>query len=120
MFKKGLVLAVMVTMFAINCYAATINSTWVGGENGSWGQASNWSPAGVPSSADKAYIDTQRFNLMEWETAVAAAVAEGWSREETIERVHFRDKCSVDTGQEYKMDHIQENNAAALYDKLSV
>ena len=69
---------------------------------------------------DKAYIDTQRFNLMEWETAVAAAVAEGWSREETIERVHFRDKCSVDTGQEYKMDHIQENNAAALYDKLSV
>ena len=69
---------------------------------------------------DKAYIDTQRFNLMEWETAVAAAVAEGWSREETIERVHFRDKCSVDIGQEYMMDHIQENNAAALYDKLSV
>ncbi len=68
---------------------------------------------------DKAYIDTQRFNLMEWETAVAAAVAEGWSREETIERVHFRDKCSVDIGQEYMMDHIQENNAAALYDKLS-
>ena len=58
---------------------------------------------------DKAYIDTQRFNLMEWETAVAAAVAEGWSREETIERVHFRDKCSVDIGQEYMMDHIQEN-----------
>ncbi len=69
---------------------------------------------------DKAYIHTQRFNLMEWETAVAAAVAEGWSREETIERVHFRDKCSVDIGQEYMMDHIQENNAAALYDKLSV
>ena len=69
---------------------------------------------------DKAYIDTQRFNLMEWETAVAAAVAEGWSREETIERVHFRDKCSVDIGQEYMMDHIQENNAAALFDKLSV
>ena len=69
---------------------------------------------------DKAYIDTQRFNLMEWETAVASAIANGWSKEETVERIHFRDKCSVDIGQEYMMDHIQENNAAALYDKLSV
>ena len=68
---------------------------------------------------DKAYIDTQRFNLMEWETAVANAIANGWTREETVERVHFRDKCSVDIGQEYMMDHIQQNNAAALYDKLS-
>ena len=69
---------------------------------------------------DKAYIDTQRFNLMEWETAVVSAIANGWSRDETVERVHFRDKCSVDIGQEYMMDHIQENNAAALYDRLSV
>ena len=68
---------------------------------------------------DKAYLDTQRMNLMEWETAVAAAIASGWSREETVERVNFRDKCSVDIGQEYMMDHIQENNAGALYDKLS-
>ena len=68
---------------------------------------------------DKAYLDTQRMNLMEWETAVAAAIASGWSREETVERVHFRDKCSVDVGQEYMMDHIQENNAGALYDRLS-
>jgi len=68
---------------------------------------------------DKAYLDTQRMNLMEWETAVAAAIASGWSREETVERVNFRDKCSVDIGQEYMMDHIQENNAGALYDRLS-
>ncbi len=68
---------------------------------------------------DKAYLDTQRMNLMEWETAIAAAIASGWSREETVERVNFRDKCSVDIGQEYMMDHIQENNAGALYDKLS-
>ncbi len=68
---------------------------------------------------DKAYLDTQRMNLMEWETAIAAAIASGWSREETVERVNFRDKCSVDIGQEYMMDHIQENNAGALYDRLS-
>lgn len=68
---------------------------------------------------DKAYLDTQRTNLMEWETAVAAAIAKGWSREETIERVHFRDLCEVDIGQGYMMDHIQQNNAAALYDRLS-
>ncbi|MFQ5967408.1 MAG: MBL fold metallo-hydrolase [Acidimicrobiia bacterium] len=69
---------------------------------------------------DKAYLNTQRTNLMEWEAAVAAAIAKGWTREETIERVHFRDRYPVDIGQAYMMDHIQTNNAAALYDKLSV
>lgn len=68
---------------------------------------------------DKDYLNTQRTNLMEWEAAVAAAIAKGWSREETIERVHFRDRYPVDIGQGYMMDHIQSNNAAALYDKLS-
>lgn len=68
---------------------------------------------------DKSYLNTQRMNLMDWESAIAAAIAKGWSREETIDRVHFRDRYPVDIGQGYMMDHIQMNNAAALYDKLT-
>ena len=57
-----------------------------------------------------------------WETssAVAEAVSKGWSREETIERVDFRDKFGpVDVGQGYMMDHIQTLNAASLWDKFT-
>jgi cyclase len=65
------------------------------------------------------YLHTQRAVLLEWKTAVASAVAKGWSREETVERVNFADRYPVDIGQEYKMDYIQTLNAASLYDKLS-
>jgi cyclase len=67
----------------------------------------------------KRYLDIQRSVLMEWKTAVAAAIAKGWTREETIERVHFRERWPVDVGQGYMMDHIQTLNAASLYDKLT-
>ena len=38
----------------------------------------------------KSYLATQRAFLLEWKTAVAVAVAKGWSREETIARVTLR------------------------------
>ena len=48
------------------------------------------------------------------------AVAKGWSREETIERVRFEDAFGpVDIGQEYMMDYIQNHNAGSLWDKLT-
>jgi cyclase len=68
----------------------------------------------------KAYLDTQRSVLLEWKSAVATAVANGWTRDETIARVDFRDRFGpVDVGQGYMMDHIQTLNAASLYDKLT-
>ena len=67
----------------------------------------------------KSYLDVQRSNLLDWKAAVAAAVAKGWSREETIERVNFADRYPVDIGQGYMMDHIQTLNAASLYDKMT-
>ncbi len=68
----------------------------------------------------KSYLDVQRSVLMEWKTAVATAVAKGWTREETMERVQFRDRFGpVDVGQGYMMSHIQTLNAASLYDKLT-
>ena len=62
----------------------------------------------------KSYLDTQRSNLLDWVSAVAAAVAKGWTREETIERVNFADRYPVDIGQGYMMDHIQTLNAGSL------
>ena len=67
----------------------------------------------------KASLDDQRSMLLEWKTGVAVAVANGWSREETVERVHFKDRFPVDIGQEYMMDYINEYNAGSLYDKLT-
>ena len=68
---------------------------------------------------DLRYLQTQKAVLLEWKSRVAAAVAAGWSREETIERVHMRDRYPVDIGQEYMMDYIQKHNAGILWDKLS-
>ncbi len=66
-----------------------------------------------------AYLSTQRSVLMEWTSAVAAAIAKGWSRDETVARVSFADRYPVDVGQGYMMEHIQTHNAGALYDKLT-
>ena len=68
---------------------------------------------------DVRYLQTQKAVLLEWKSMVASAVAKGWSREETIERCHMRDRYPVDTGQEYMMDYIQKHNAGILWDKLS-
>lgn len=62
------------------------------------------------------YIAVQRAMLIEWKQAVAAAVAAGWSREETVQRVTFKDRYPVDVGQEYMMEYIQSHNAGALWD----
>jgi cyclase len=68
---------------------------------------------------DLAYLQTQKAVLLEWQSRVADAVAKGWSREETIERVNMRERYPVDIGQEYMMDYIQKHNAGILWDKLS-
>ena len=67
-----------------------------------------------------AYLATQRAVLLEWTSAVADAIAKGWSREETVQRVNFAARYPVDIGQGYMMDHIQTHNAASLYDKFLV
>lgn len=53
MSKKVLILTTIVLVFsACEVQADVINSKWVGGEEGEWGQASNWDPAIVPDNSD--------------------------------------------------------------------
>ncbi|MEW5992738.1 MAG: MBL fold metallo-hydrolase [Chloroflexota bacterium] len=68
----------------------------------------------------KDYLDVQRSHLETWVAAVEAAIARGWTREETVARVSFKDQFGpVDVGQGYMMEYIQTWNAGTLYDKLS-
>ena len=68
----------------------------------------------------KSYLDVQRSHLLAWVSAVSTAIAKGWTRDETIARVNFKDEFGpVDIGQGYMLDYIQSRNAAALYDKLT-
>ena len=66
-----------------------------------------------------AYLSTQRAVLLDWTAAVADAVARGWTRDETMQRVSFADRYPVDVGQGYMMEYIQTLNARSLFDKLS-
>jgi cyclase len=66
------------------------------------------------------YVHTQRAVLLDWTAAVADAVAKGLIREETIAGVRFDDRFGpVDVGQGYMMDHIQNLNAASLWDTFT-
>ncbi len=67
----------------------------------------------------KEYLYTQRAMLLEWKTAVAVAIAKGWSREETVAGVTFAERYPVDVGQDYMMGYIQSLNAGTLYDRLT-
>jgi cyclase len=80
----------------------------------------DWIVPGHGPVVTKSYIDVQRSHLMQWKTAVADAIAKGWTREETVARVSFRDAFGpVDIGQGYMLDYIQTWNAGVLYDKLT-
>jgi cyclase len=53
-----------------------------------------------------------------WKTAVADAVAAGWTKEATQMRVKFPDLGPVDIGQEYMLEYVETLNAGSLFDKL--
>lgn len=79
----------------------------------------DWVVPGHGEVVTMQYLARQRANLLDWVTAVADAVAKGWTREETVERVHFTERYPVDVGQGYMMGHIQSLNAGSLWDKIT-
>ena len=77
MSKKVLILTAILLVFsACKLQAAVTHSTWVGGEEGNWGQASNWSPHTVPDNSTwRTYAVTidagggyVRVGLLQWRT----------------------------------------------------
>jgi len=68
---------------------------------------------------DRQALHGQRAILLEWQAAVAVAVAHGWTREETVAKVSFADRCPVDIGQGHMMQYIQTLNAGSLWDKFT-
>jgi hypothetical protein len=57
---------------------------------------------------------------MEWVTAVAVAVAKGWSKKECQAKISFLDRFPVDIGQEYMGEAVTKDNISALYDQLTL
>lgn len=75
MFRKELVLGAIVVLafWACDLQAAQIASTWVGGQSGNWGDASNWDPAIVPDNGGgntfNVTIDAEvHVGLQQWRT----------------------------------------------------
>ncbi len=66
----------------------------------------------------KQELYVQRAFLMEWETAIAVGLAKGWSAEECMKKFDFKERFTVDIGQEYMLDHVIQNNTRALYEKM--
>ncbi len=79
----------------------------------------DWVVPGHGEVVTMEYLARQRANLLDWVTAVADAVAKGWTREETVARVNFEERYPVDIGQGYMMNHIQTLNAGSLWDKIT-
>jgi cyclase len=79
----------------------------------------DWVVPGHGEVVTPQYLARQRTNLLDWVTAVTDAVAKGWSREETVERVTFAERYPVDIGQGYMMKHIQTLNAGSVWDKIT-
>jgi cyclase len=64
-------------------------------------------------------VAAQRAVLLAWMHAAADAVARGWSRQETIDRLADTDPWPVDVGLEPMEPYIRTANAGSLWDKYA-
>ena len=63
------------------------------------------------------YIDVQLAIIYKWISAVADGIARGWSKEDCIENISFKE-LPVDIGQSEMMDYIQETNVIKCYNYI--
>lgn len=66
----------------------------------------------------KDYLKVQIAFIYEWISAVANGMAKGWTLEECIERINFKDRLPVDIGQDEMMDYIQRTNVIKCYNYI--
>lgn len=67
----------------------------------------------------KDYLKVQATFIYEWITAVGLGITKGWTLDECIARINFRDRCPVDIGQEEMMEYIQRTNVIKCYKYLT-
>lgn len=67
---------------------------------------------------DKSYILKQSAYIREWITAVATAMAKGWSKSECLERIDFLDRLPMDYGHEDAGAMVQGRNIERIFDYL--
>ena len=84
-----------------------------------WGLDVDYVVPGHGDVCTKQELYVQRAFIMEWETALAVALAKGWSKEEAKAKIDFKARFNVDIGQEYMLDHVIDHNVDALYARLS-
>lgn len=67
----------------------------------------------------KSYIMNQISFIEKWLSSVADGIEKGWSQEECINRITFKNRCPVDIGQDEMMEYIQRTNIIKCYDYLT-
>ena len=67
----------------------------------------------------KAYINKQLAILYDWIAAVADGMAKGWSQEECIAKINFKDSWLMDIGQPEMMNYVQRTNVIKCYKYIS-
>jgi len=67
----------------------------------------------------KDYLIIQSAFIREWLAAVALGIAQGWSKQECVERISFLDRYPVDIGQESAGPLVQERAVDRIFDFLT-
>jgi len=126
MFRKVLFLAGAVSvLMGWNAKAAVINSTWIGGDKGSWGYSGNWNPNIVPdNSASDTFnvsISNARIWLSEYHDPNISSLSidgdvELWSRFVRVFRIEHS-SLSIGAGDSLQLSdiHVESNGAVSNY-----
>ena len=111
MSKKVLFLTAILLVFsACKLQAAVTHSTWVGGEQGDWGQASNWSPNTVP--------DNSTWRAFSVTISTVERTRFGFKQDRTIDQLDCYGDVDLEIGENYLC--LVDSNGLTNYGKLEI
>lgn len=114
MSKKVLFLtAIVLVSSACELQATVVHSTWVGDEQGDWGQASNWSPNKVPdNSSSQTYAVTI--------DAGSGEVSVGLQQQRTIDRLDCYGEVGLGSWSGWRNLTLVDVNGLTNYGELEI
>ncbi len=129
MFRKVLFLAGAVSvLLAWNVKAAVINSTWIGGDKGGWGNPYNWNPNIVPRNSVSDTFNVSISNAHIWlddyyDPNVSSLSIDGdvdlWSRFVQLFSIeHSNLSIGADDSLQLNDLHVESNGAASNYGRI--